>query len=329
MSSPTSTRPRLVILTADGTPDPANLTRLRELAEVELVTREGLTQAIAGADALALWDFFSDALREAWPAADALRWVHVCAAGVDAILFDELRDSDVLLTNAHGVFDRPIAEFVAAAVLSEDKLFLESASLQRQRKWRHREVHRAQGRRVLVVGTGGIGREIARLLTTLGYAVRGAGRTARADDEDFGTVVASAELAQEVGWADHVVLIAPLTPQTRGLVDASVLAAMRRDAHLVNVGRGALVDQEALVSALRERHIRSATLDVFAQEPLPADDPLWVLDNVRISAHMCGDVIGWRDELSALLEDNLRRYAAGEPLRNEVDLASGYVPGRR
>ncbi len=319
-------RPRLVVLTATDTPLPANLNTLRTLADVTLADADGLAEALPGAEVLFLWDYFSEALQEHWGAADVLRWVQVAAAGVDKLRFPELVDSDVTVTNSSGVFDRPIAEFVLAAILAHDKQLLRSRDLQREHRWQHRELTRTTGGKALVVGTGGIGRETARLLRAVGLTVRGVGRVARADDPDFGDVVASDRLAASVGWADHVVLAAPLTEQTRGMVDASVLLAMRTTAHLVNVGRGALVDQDALVGALRDGRLAFATLDVFETEPLPPEHELWELDNVAISAHMCGDVVGWRDDLAAAFEENLRRFVAEERVRNRVDLAKGYVP---
>jgi phosphoglycerate dehydrogenase-like enzyme len=173
-----------------------------------------------------LWDFFSTAVRDVWVAADALEWIHVTAAGVDTLLFDELRDSSVLVTNAHGIFDRPIAEYVLGAVLAHAKDSRRSFELQRQRVWEHRETSSILDARALVVGTGAIGRAVARLLRAAGLSVRGVGRVARSDDPDFGEVIASTSLAGEVGWCDHLVLAAPLTAATRGLVNAEVLAAM-------------------------------------------------------------------------------------------------------
>lgn len=324
-------QPRVVILTADGTPEPANLAVLETLADVVVTTADGLAAALSGADALVLWDFFSGALQEAWPAADRLRWVHVAAAGVDTLLFDALRASDVVVTNAHGVFDEPIAEYVLTAVLAHDKRWNEHKALQAEHRWQHHELRLTRGRRCLVVGTGGIGRATARLLRAVGCEVRGAGRRAVPDDPDFGEVVPTDQLAQDdvVGWADHVVLVAPLTPQTEGMVDGRVLAAMRPSAHLVNVGRGALVDEDALVEALRSGGIAGATLDVFRTEPLPPDSSLWDLPSVTISSHLSGDVVGWRDALADQVEANLRRFVAGEPLVNVVDKALGYVPRPR
>ena len=317
-------RPRVVVLTTAATPVPAGLTAWGGLADVTLSGAAELPDTLPGADVLLLWDFFSTALRDHWASASALRWVHVAAAGVDATLFPELRRSEVVVTNSAGVFDRPVAEFVLAAVLAHDKQVHVSSALQRERRWLHREVASTAGGRALVVGTGGIGRATARLLRAVGMEVRGAGRVGRRDDPDLGLVVPSDELAEHVGWADHVVLVAPLTPATHHLVGADVLAAMRPGAHLVNVGRGALVDEPALVEALRTGPLGFATLDVFEEEPLPWGSPLWTLPDVAVSAHMCGDVVGWRDRLAALFEDNLRRYVHGRTLRNVVDLELGY-----
>lgn len=317
--------PRVVILAAPGQPLPCNLAEIEALADVTVTDAAGLPAALPGAQVLFLWDFFSSALADAWPYAESLEWVHVAAAGVDAMLFEELRRSDVVLTNAHGIFDRPIAEFVLASILAHDKQLHPSKHLQQQAVWKHRELTGTAGSRALVVGTGGIGRATARLLRAVGLEVRGAGRTAREDDPDFGTVIPSSELAEHAGWADHLVLAAPLTEQTRNLVDDAVLAALKPSAHLVNVGRGALVDEDALLRALRTGSIAAASLDVFQTEPVPASHPFWGLENVHMSAHMSGDIIGWRDALARQFAANLRRWKAGEQPANVVDKHRGYV----
>jgi phosphoglycerate dehydrogenase-like enzyme len=286
---------------------------------------DGLSDAVRGARVLMLWDFFSTAVRDVWAYADSLEWIHVTAAGVDTLLFDELRDSPVVVTNAHGVFDRPIAEYVLGAVIAHAKASLRSFDLQRDHKWQHRETRGILGANALVVGTGAIGRATARLLSAAGLEVRGAGRVARSGDPDFGEVVASSNLSAEVGWADHVVLAAPLTESTRGLIDAAVFAAMRPGTHIVNIARGPIVDNAALLAAVATGRI-AATLDVFDEEPLPADHPLWDAPNVTITAHMSGDVIGWRDTLAAQFAANVRRWLAGEPLLNVVDKKLGYIP---
>jgi phosphoglycerate dehydrogenase-like enzyme len=155
--------------------------------------------------------------------------------------------------------------------------------------------------------------------------VRGAGRTERESDPDFGTVVASADLADHVGWADHVVVVAPLTDATRNLVDERVLSAMKSSAHLINVGRGPIVDEEALVAALDAGEIGAATLDVFRTEPLPAEHPLWTTPGVVITPHMSGDAVGWTDTLARQFVDNALRWLDGAPLVNVVDKQLGFA----
>ena len=303
---------------------------LQDLAvDLRFCAADGLGSALRGAQALLLWDFFSGAVRDAWANATELEWIHITAAGVDTLLFDELRDSDVVVTNARGVFDRPLAEYVLGAVIAHAKDSRTSFELQRRHQWRHRETRSITGAKALVVGTGGIGRQIATLLRAAGLVVRGAGRRPTAQDPDFGEIVDSAQLSGEVGWCDHLILAAPLTRETQGLVDAEVLAAMKPDAHLVNIARGPMVDEAALLAALTQQRIGGATLDVFDTEPLPPEHPLWDAPNVTITAHMSADVLGWRDELAAQFADNARRWLAGEPLRNVVDKQLGYIPGRK
>lgn len=315
-----------MVLTAPGLAPPRALGELDEVLECEVVHAAGLAEALPGAQVLFLWDFFSSAVQDAWGRADTLEWIHVAAAGVDSLLFPDLQRSPVTVTNAQGVFDRPIAEFVLASVLAHGKRLHESMALQREHRWEHRETTSLQGQRVLVVGTGGIGREIGRLLRAVGCEVRGAGRREVADDPDLGTVVRSDALVEHVGWADHVVNAAPLTPQTRRLLDGTVFAAMRPGAHVVNVGRGASLVEEDLLAALRSGHLGGASIDVFEEEPLPADSALWDAPGLVVSAHLSGDVVGWRDTLAEQFVANARRWLAGEALTGVVDKELGYVP---
>ena len=318
----------VVLGSADLAP-PGHLHALADRMEVRHTDAGGLAAAMPGARVLLLWDFFSTAVAEVWERCDVLEWIHVAAAGVDTLLFDALRASDVVVTNARGVFDRPIAEFVLASILAHDKLLHESRELQRAHTWRHREPRLLAGRTVLVVGTGAIARETARLLSTVGMEVRGAGRTPAAADPDFGEMVSSLDLTPHLGWADHVVNATPLTAQTAGLFDARAFAAMRPGAHFVNIGRGGSVVEADLLAALESRHLAAASLDVFATEPLPADSPLWDAPGLVISPHLSGDVVGWRDALARQFVDNAERWLAGEPLANVVDKRLGYVPGGR
>ncbi|MDE9367808.1 D-2-hydroxyacid dehydrogenase [Luteipulveratus sp. YIM 133132] len=322
------TPPAVVVLCSTPQERPAHLEPLTGRVELRFTDAAGLADALPGARALLLWDFFSDALQGVWDRRGGLEWIHVAAAGVDRLLFEELRASDVVVTNARGVFDRPIAEFVLASVLAHAKLLHESHDLQADGVWQHREPRAVEGARALVIGTGGIGRATGRLLSAVGLRVSGAGRTERPDDPDLGQVYDSGRLAEYVEEFDYVVNAAPLTSATRGLVDASVLAAMRPSAYLVNVGRGATVVEDDLVDALRRGEIAGAALDVFEAEPLPTDSPLWSMPGVAVSAHMSGDVVGWRDMLARQFVDQALRWVEGRSLENIVDKRLGYVPGQ-
>ena len=272
-----------------------------------------LADALPGAEVLLVWDFTSDAVREAWPAADSLRWVHTASAGVDRLTFPGLLESDVTLTNSRGVFDRPMAEYVLGLVLAMAKDLPGTVAAQARREWLHRETEPIAGRCAVVVGGGPIGRAIAGLLGAVGMDVELVGR------REFD------DLPRLLPRADWLVLAAPLTDATRGMLDAATLAQLRPSARVINVGRGALVVEPDLVDALQAGRIAGAALDVFAREPLPADSPLWTLPGMIISPHMSGDLIGWRQELVEVFRDNLARYRAGEPLRNVVDKTLGYV----
>ncbi|GAA1316330.1 D-2-hydroxyacid dehydrogenase [Pseudonocardia xinjiangensis] len=288
---------------------------------IRFATGDTLRDALPGTEVLLVWDFTSDAVRHSWPAADALRWVHTASAGVDRLIFPELLDSPVTLTNSRGVFDAPMAEYVLGLVLAMAKDLPATVAAQLRREWRHRESERVAGTCAVVVGGGPIGRAIARLLAAVGMRVELVGRRASEG------VHAAGALPELLARADWLVLAAPLTEATRGVLDAAALAALRPSARVINVGRGALVVEPDLVDALRGGRLAGAALDVFAHEPLPPDSPLWELPGVIVSPHMSGDVLGWREELVEVFADNLARYRAGEPLRNVVDKTLGYVTG--
>jgi phosphoglycerate dehydrogenase-like enzyme len=305
------------------------LETLASRANLRYTDAAGLGTAVDGAQALFLWDYFSSAVEDVWRNCRDLQWIHVAAAGVDKLLFPALRDSDVVVTNARGIFDRPIAEFVLASVLAQLKLMREGYDLQREHTWRHRETWPLQGRSALVVGTGSIGREVARLLRAVDVQVTGAGRTARTGDPDFTTVVASSALVDEVGAFDIVVNVTPLTDATRNLFNRKVFAAMRPSSYFINVGRGQSVVETDLVDALQAGELAGAALDVFHSEPLPADSPLWDVPTLTISPHLSGDSAGWLDALAAQFVGLATTWLAGDPLPNPVDKQLGFVPSRR
>ncbi|MGP4016103.1 D-2-hydroxyacid dehydrogenase [Saccharopolyspora sp. 5N708] len=315
-----------VVVLHDGNP-PAAMTRIEAHADLRYATADELPTTLPGADVLFVWDFRTGAIADAWPRADALRWMHAASAGVDRLLLPAVRDSEVVVTNSRGVFDQPMAEYVLGTVLAFAKDLHTTLRLQDRKQWQHRVTERIAGKTALVVGTGPIGRAIARQLSAAGLTVAGAGRLARGGDPDFGDVHASADLAEVIGAFDYVVLAAPLTEQTKGLVDAEVLAHCRPTARLINVGRGELVVESDLVTALRAGQLAGAALDVFETEPLPQTSPLWEMPGVLVSPHMSGDTVGWIDELVDLFLANLRSYTEGTQLRNVVDKQRGYVSG--
>ncbi|WP_454353438.1 D-2-hydroxyacid dehydrogenase [Streptomyces calvus] len=313
------TLPTLLVLDADP---PPRLGRLTGRVRVEHADASTLAGRLPSADVLLVWDFTSHAVREAWPGEGPRpRWVHTASAGVDHLLCPELAASDTVVTNARGVFDQPIAEYVAALVLAFAKDLPRTLELQRERTWRHRESRRLAGTRACVVGSGPIGRAIARTLDALGVTTALVGRAARDG------VHGPEDLDRLLARADWVVAAAPLTDGTRGMFDARRFAVMQPSAYFVNVGRGQLVVEEALVRALRERVIAGAALDVFASEPLPGDSPLWEVPGLVVSPHMSGDTVGWRDELGAQFVELFELWEAGRPLVNVVDKQRGYVPG--
>ncbi|WP_017572842.1 D-2-hydroxyacid dehydrogenase [Nocardiopsis halotolerans] len=331
-------RPRVLVLHGDALPP--GLARMEDdprIGEVVLATADELPAKLPGTHVLLVWDLFTEALASAWSRADSLTWVHAATAGVDNLMFPGLVNSSTTVTNSRGVFDEPIAEYVLGQVIAFAKGFQQTWDHQHERRWEHRETERVSGRRALVVGTGPIGRHIARKLTAVGLEVRASGSHARGGDPDFGTVVESSlaergddgapTLCAELPEADYVVIAAPLTDATHGLVDRRFLGLMKPTARLVNVARGPIVVEADLVAALNDGLIAGAALDVFEDEPLKAVSPLWGLPGSVVSPHMSGDVVGWRDDLMDLFLDNLARYLDGRELLNVVDKSRGYVPG--
>lgn len=240
-------------------------------------------------------------LRQIWPEVPSVRWVHALSAGVENLLFPELH---VPLTNGRGLFAPALAEWVLAAILHFAK---DVPRLMRNRRWEPFNVERIEGQSAGIVGYGAIGRAVASRCAAMGMRIIPFSRREGSLDEALG--------------ADYVVVCAPLTGETRGLVDPR---RMKKGAVLINVGRGAVVDESGLLDALRSHHLRGAALDVFATEPLPPDHPLWTLDNVLISPH-CADHTPDSHELAMrCFLDNLGRFERSEPLVNVVDKAAGY-----
>ena len=310
----------IAVLAPPDASDPPGLSALGDDVELRIARDlDGLTRSVDGADVLAVYDFGTELVHELGPAAAGLGWIHAASTGVDAVLSPAVRSSDTVVTNAQGVFDEAIAEWVVAVLLVFAKDLTTTLALQRERRWRHRESQRLAGRRVLVVGAGSIGAAVARSCSAMGMTVRGVARRPRGDDPPFEAVVSVTELHEELGRADDVVVATPLTEETRNLFDHGAFAAMRSGARFVNVGRGSVVDESALLDALRSGRVGAAALDVFVDEPLGPDHPFWTMEQVIVSPHMSGDVEGWVEQLSAQFCDNVERWRAGESLAHVVD----------
>lgn len=321
-----SPKPVITILTAPGEPEPLGIDAVRARAEVRFAyDTASLEATLPGTDVLLVTDFRTEALAAAWPKADKLQWIHAASTGVDALMFPALVDGPVIVSNASGTFDHAIAEYVLCTVLMFAKDFPRSIRLQLQHQWQHRSTERVDGKRVLVVGAGSIGRKIAQMLNAVGMEVHGIARTERAHDPDFVTVRSHAELHAELAHADYVVIAAPLTPQTNGIFDSTAFKAMRSSARLINIGRGPIVNTADLVTALRDGQIAGAGLDVFEQEPLPESHPLWDMDNVIMTAHMAGDAVGWEQALTDQFIDNFDGWLTGKDIFNQVNKKLGYA----
>lgn len=267
-----------------------------------------------------------------------LRWLQVRSAGVDHLAADPPWNKGVLVTNARGVFAIPIGEYVSGAILRINQPIRAWAADQAAQRWPPDEQPLAtivRGKTAVLVGYGSIGREVARQLAALGlrivavkprpeirqdpsFRVPGSGDPDGSIPHRIVGVDALVEAARE---ADYLVLTLPLTPESRRIVDRTVLAALPATAWLINVSRGALVDEDALLEALHAGRLAGAVLDVFSEEPLPSGHPLWEAPNVTITPHVSGATLQFLDDL---VVENVRRYLAGEPLLNPIDPERGY-----
>jgi phosphoglycerate dehydrogenase-like enzyme len=262
----------------------------------------------------------------AFPRADlfaspSIRWVHAGGAGIDHLApWDATR---VMVTNSSGLHGESLAMLVTWAVLNQELGMPAYAAAQRARQWQPQPLRMPAGRVVAIVGFGRIGASIARHIRPLGFHIVGV-RRAAAPSADADEVVGLDALRPTLGRADYVVLVLPLTPDTRSLFDRDMLAAFRPGAHFINIGRGGIVDEDALRAALLAGRIGSATLDVFATEPLPPDNPLWTTPGVVITPHAIGDTAGWQGRVADIFAENLQRWIHGKSLQNLCDPTLGY-----
>lgn len=254
-----------------------------------------------------------------------LRWVQTISAGISPAVLEALRARpEVILTNATGVFDIPIAETVLTYILMIVKRMPEFMAQQREHRWHKLPLRELRGLTVGIIGLGGIGREVARRCQALGMRVIATRRHPEQGAPYVEALFPPARLDELLAQSDFVVLSVPLTPETHHLIHAERLQVMRPDAWLINIARGAVVDEAALIAALREKRIGGAALDVTESEPLPADSPLWELPNVMLTPHNSWSTPYLEERQKDLFLDNLARYLNGEALRNVVDKALGY-----
>lgn len=284
-----------------------------------------LEKELPGSDIILLWDFKNRDLQRYWHNAKDLKWIQWCGAGVDGILFDELRNSDVLLTNARGIFDRQMAETVLGYMLMVTKDFRTTLENQKSKIWQYRMTRMLKGENALIIGVGSIGREITRVLSAVGVKCCGVGRQARAGDADFEQIYASDNISEVVGKFGWVIGIMPSTAGTTGFFDRGFFNTMRSDAHFINIGRGNAVVEPDIIAALENDKIAGAMLDVFCNEPLESSDPMWETKNLFISPHMSGDYKEFERDMIVMFKNNLENYLAGQPLTNVVDKKLGFV----
>lgn len=257
-------------------------------------------------------------------AAPQLRWQHTPSAGVNHILTPDFLRRDITLTNGAGVHAIPIAEFVLGFILNHAKQLPKLQAFQAQKSWQAEfELPELMDSVLLIIGAGGIGQAIAQRASAFGMRVWGSRRHPEPLPH-FEKVVGSAEWRSLLPAADYVVLATPLTPETKGLFDADAFRAMRPSAYLINIARGAVVDETALAIALNDGWISGAGLDTVCNEPLSPDSPLWTLPNAFITPHCSGYSPRAVERSVALFLDNVRRYRNGLPLKNVVNKATGY-----
>jgi phosphoglycerate dehydrogenase-like enzyme len=281
----------------------------------------------------------SDAFDRILARAPRLSWVHSATSGVERALTPSALERGVVVTNARGVFSRPIAEYVVMMILAVSRRLPQLLELQRERTWQPLEGTELRDVTVGIVGLGSIGRAVGALATAFGCRVVAVRRRADAgiespavDDEDgrslgeimLDRVGGPETLPELLAESDFIVLAAPLTPETEDMINAETLALVKPGAWLINVARGRLIDERALIRALRDGQLGGAVLDMFRDEPLPPMSSFYDLPNVIVTPHTAWSSGRVLDRSVELFCDNLRRFATGEPLLNVVDPSAGY-----
>ena len=314
-----------------GRPGERLLARLEgAVGQMDLVVGDSapaFERAAPDATVVLFWSTSRELLGQVLAMAPQGRWVHDMWAGLDHLPLAELREHPAVLTNARGVFSQALAEWVLGAMLYFAKDFRKLVRDQNEGRWVPYHVVGLAGQTVGIVGYGDIGREVAVRARAFGMRVLGLtrhGPPAHQADDLAEWVFAPDDRLLMIEQVDYLVVAAPLTTETRGMIGEAEIAALKPEAVLINVGRGPIVDEAALLRALSGGTIKGAALDVFDTEPLPAGHPLYALENVLVSPHSADRTAGWLDSALQLFLENLARYQGGEALKNVVDKGRGY-----
>ena len=316
----------ILVLADPATPQLVMLQTLPKTTIAVGDTPEAFVQTAPVADVILRWSADLTVFEQVWRMAPRVRWVHSCSAGLDGVLFPELAASPVPLTNARGVFSEILGEFAIGAVLFFAKDFRRLVRSQMAGVWDEFDTVEIHGQSVGIVGYGDIGRAVAWRAHALGMKVLALRRRPElARDDPYVTEAFGADRKHELlARSDYVVAAMPLTPKTRGMIGQPEFEAMKSNAVLINIGRGPVVDEAALVRALESKRMRGAALDVFDNEPLPAGHPFYKLDNVLLSPHAADHTPDWKERTMRLFIENFERFRRGEPLLNVVDKKLGY-----
>ena len=318
----------IVISGAESAAEVPGIEKLPDGLKVRYVTREEeVAEAVDGADVAFGWGFDTKITKVVWRAGKSLRWLHWCGSGIDALADEDLINSEVIFTSSRGTVSRAMAEYTLGLILAFAKRLPSTVRSQTCHDWQYQLNEQLLGCSVLVIGVGSIGREIGLILSAFGLEVDGMGRSRRESDPDFRKIYAIAELDARLAHYDYVVVIVPSTTQTQRLIGAKQFALMKPTARLINLSRGSILDESALVDALETGQIAGAGLDVFETEPLPSESPLWDMDNVIVSPHVSGVYQDYEAVVVDLFVENVRRYIAHEPLLNTINKSLGFVPG--
>ena len=258
--------------------------------------------------------------------APKLKWLQMMSAGVDRLRDTEIWQSKVTVTGVSGIHASPVGEFVLGFMLMFAKGMPRCFQMKQKREWQRYMPYLLRDKTVGVVGLGHIGGEVARLSKSFGMKViatrRSVKQAGKAKNVDL--LLPQAQMKEMLAKSDYVVLSVPLTPETRHIISEAELRSMKPSAYIINIGRGGLIDEEALIRALDEKKIAGAGLDVTAIEPLPKDSRLWDMDNVILSPHVSGGMEEYMNQATELFCDNIRRYLEGKKLRNIVDRKKSY-----